>query len=294
MTQVYEDVCLLCASLWMGLGTWRSNSHESFSSANFPDSYDSANCGQAKGKSTAISAAVAAGQWGAIRLEGDEDWSVGGARMRSLGMGIEGKAPKGKRRLSLSMTRAIVDERDKDKFGKRHSGTLVDVVADRSRENSDETAVDGLDQTPASAAIEANRQNTQTTLALLQTFHANPVFILSRLHELLPPLSTSPSVVQTPIPHTPHSQKWPSTVELSSLLPSSSPDDSVDNDNDIETIVISARDMLSMELGILSEVDARFVEWLAEAEGYAGKKVGRKVVVRRGWSELVGILFGIR
>ena len=186
MTQVYEDVCLLCASLWMGPGTWRSNSHESFSSANFPDSYDSANCGQAKGKSTAISAAVAAGQWGAIRLEGDEDWSVGGARMRSLGMGIEGKAPKGKRRLSLSMTRAIVDERDKDKFGKRHSGTLVDVVADRSRENSDETAVDGLEQTTASAAIEANRQNTQTTLALLQTFHANTVFILSRLHELLP------------------------------------------------------------------------------------------------------------
>jgi hypothetical protein len=63
---------------------------------------------------------------------------------------------------------------------------------------------------------------------------------------------------------------------------------------DLDTVPITARDMLSMDLGILSEVDARFVEWLAEAEGYAGKAAGRKVVVGRGWGELVGILLGMR
>ena len=289
----------------MGLGTWRSNSRESFSSGTFPGAYESSS--SPKGKSTA---AMATGQWGAIRLEGDDDWSVGGARMRSLGMGIEGRAsgstntaPKGKGRLSFSMTKAVAgasEERDrgkdKDKSGERQSQVLIEDVsgdANTSGVDRDRDADDAEDA--ETAAAEAQRQNTQTTLALLQTFHANTVFLLSRLHEILPP----PSAISSPAPspRTPQSQKRTSSVELSSLLPNTRPSASSpsgDGDAELETVPITARDMLSMDLGILSEVDARFVEWLAEAEGYAGKAVRRRVVVRRGWAELVGILFGVR
>lgn len=68
--RVYEDVCVICAGLW--LGSWRGNSLSSYSTAE-----GSAN-------------------WGAIRLEGDTDLSLRAltdqdlGHVRTVGMGIEG------------------------------------------------------------------------------------------------------------------------------------------------------------------------------------------------------------
>ncbi|XP_006456441.1 hypothetical protein AGABI2DRAFT_188379 [Agaricus bisporus var. bisporus H97] len=62
--RVYEDVCIVCAGLWMG--SWRGNSTQSYSSANGPEN------------------------WGAIHLEGDDDLTVEGSYIRNVGMGIEG------------------------------------------------------------------------------------------------------------------------------------------------------------------------------------------------------------
>ena len=63
--QLYEDVCLVCADFW--IGSWRGNSSASYSTGNGPIT-----------------------DWGKIRLDGDDDLSLGGAYMRNLGTGIEG------------------------------------------------------------------------------------------------------------------------------------------------------------------------------------------------------------
>ena len=123
------------------------------------------------------------------------------------------------------------------------------------------------------AELELHRQTIQTTLALLQTFHANTVFLLSKLHEIMPPLS---SPVQ----------------ERSSSRYQRVPSDA--QEDDVDTISLSQRDMLSLELGVMSELDSKFIEWLAEAEGYSGLGTGRRVVVKRSWQELLGLVFGVR
>jgi len=42
---------------------------------------------------------------------------------------------------------------------------------------------------------------------------------------------------------------------------------------------------MALELGPLSDLDARFVEWLAEVKG-------KKLKVRNGWKDFLGYLFG--
>jgi hypothetical protein len=44
------------------------------------------------------------------------------------------------------------------------------------------------------------------------------------------------------------------------------------------------------ELGPLSGLDARFIEWLGDEYG---SKMGVRVVVRKGWRDLVGLIFGL-
>jgi hypothetical protein len=88
-----------------------------------------------------------------------------------------------------------------------------------------------------------------TTLALLQTFHANTSFQLSRLANLLP--------------------------SATSGTPATS------------IVYLTPKDMVSFELGPLSSLDARYLEWLADEYG-----AGSRIVVRRGWKDLFGVIFG--
>lgn len=53
------------------------------------------------------------------------------------------------------------------------------------------------------------------------------------------------------------------------------------------TLVLTPRDVTALELGVFSELDAKFLEWLAERNAKAS---GKKVVVRRGWRDLLGAL----
>ncbi|KAF9026617.1 hypothetical protein BDZ89DRAFT_1161175 [Hymenopellis radicata] len=79
-----------------------------------------------------------------------------------------------------------------------------------------------------------------------------------------------------------------------------------------EDVVLTAKDLAAMELGPLSAMDARYVEWLGKEYGGAGRveellvpvdesasersrgKRGRgvKVVVRRGWKDVLGVFLG--
>lgn len=66
--------------------------------------------------------------------------------------------------------------------------------------------------------------------------------------------------------------------------------DDANVDSDSPTVVLTLRDVMSLELGILSGLDARFLEWLAERNE---KSAGRKVIVKRGWKDLLGVLLGV-
>ena len=54
-----------------------------------------------------------------------------------------------------------------------------------------------------------------------------------------------------------------------------------------QVVCFTPKDVMSFELGPFSGLDARFVEWLAEE--YGG---GTRVLVRRGWKDLVGLILG--
>lgn len=105
-----------------------------------------------------------------------------------------------------------------------------------------------------------------TTLAILQTFHANNRFQLSRLSELLQSHTETLSA---------------STLYFDTDNPSEGPPGG-------EAIVLGAKEVLSFELGPLSNLDARYLEWLGEE--YGG---GTKVVVKRRWRDLIGLALGL-
>lgn len=245
--RVYEDVCLLCATLWMGIGTWRSNSRTSFSSVS----------------------AGKPGQWGSVRLEGDEDWSIDGSHMRNLGVGIEGRPLDSTKMSNLSQS---IEGRAS---GSGHSAIIntapIPIVRLPSNASKHTSAEEGVSEA-ADDEDWIRHRNIRTTLALLQTFHAHTMFLLSRLHEIIPPSSVSTTPVDLALEG--HSGYTLAQQE------------------DMEIITISCRDLLSMDLGVISDLDASFVEWLAEAEGYVGPTVQRRIVVKRGWKELLGVILG--
>ncbi|KAF8905384.1 hypothetical protein CPB85DRAFT_1315439 [Mucidula mucida] len=76
-----------------------------------------------------------------------------------------------------------------------------------------------------------------------------------------------------------------------------------------EEVVLTAKDLAAMELGPLSAMDARYVEWLGKEYGGAGRVEevlvpvesevrtrgrgrGVKVIVRRGWKDVLGVVLG--
>jgi len=218
--RVYEDVCLICAGLW--IGSWRGNSIQSYSTSN------------------------GAENWGSVRLEGDDDLTLGTitqseGQIRSLGAGIEGRpAPP-----STSTPT--------NKPMKRTSGMVLGTgKASGSKKTPQSSIMTDTDQTAQSSesfAMTSEREDGQlrTTLALLQTFHAHTSFQLSTLESLLPPPNDRPNT----------------------------------------TIYLSPKDILAFELGPFSSVDERYLEWLVEEYGS-----GTTVIIKRGWKDLFGIVFG--
>ncbi|KIJ67315.1 hypothetical protein HYDPIDRAFT_148817 [Hydnomerulius pinastri MD-312] len=235
--QIYEDVCIVCAGLWMG--SWRGNSTASYSTGN---------------------GSIA--NWGTVRLEGDDDLTLNGAFVRNVGMGIEGRPSgsgspnvKGMRRSGgMSLGGGGSPGSSSPNGAERRQASSSSAFTSASTPKLTTTN----DDTDA-ALNERRERQVLTTLALLQTFHANTCFQLSRLAELLPssqgqvPLVDSPSV--------------------------SAPEN--------DTIYITPKDIMSFELGPLSSLDARYLEWLADE--YGG---GARFVVKRGWKDLFGVFFG--
>ena len=241
--QLYEDVCLVCAGLW--IGSWRGNSSASYSAEN---------------------GSIA--DWGKVRLDGDDDLSLGGVYMRNVGMGIEGRPSVGTSpnvkttrksggvSLASGLTHGPSQSSSSSGVQRRQTSSSSGFTSVSMPKLSGPSSGGDVDQ----ALQERRERQLLTTLALLQTFHANTCFQLSRLASLIPPPSTT------------------TLVDACSSGPS--PPDG-------EVIYVTPRDILSFELGPLSSLDGRYLEWLADE--YGG---GARFVVKRGWKDLFGVLFG--
>ncbi|KDQ58139.1 hypothetical protein JAAARDRAFT_193588 [Jaapia argillacea MUCL 33604] len=300
--RLYEDVCLICAGLWMG--GWRGNSTASYSSVNREGEW-------------------AVGNWGAVRLEGDDDLSLGtvagensrGSYVRNVGMGIEGRPSgsgvasvgigngngarksKSSRRSSGGMSWSSLTGKDRDRRQQQSSQWQAEEESTSSTPPvrltaQDPKKVEAKDDSEFEV-IQAIKDKSRdrdvlTTLALLQTFHAHTSFLLSRLESYLPPvdserLSTASTSTTT---------TGPSTPKISNAIISTSP---APKDPPLPTaspkiltpVTLTPKDIVTFELGPLNSMDAKFIEWLAEE--YGG---GVGVVVRRGWRDLLGLVFG--
>ncbi|KAM6499442.1 DUF2347 domain containing protein [Amanita muscaria] len=211
--RIYEDVCIVCAGLW--LGPWRGNSKMSYSTADGPEN------------------------WGAIRLEGDDDLSFGSSvYVRNRGMGIEGgpnNTASTKRSSAVSWSSSKNGTVGRSSTREVSSSTTITLGGGPGQENEE-----------GSERQERQDKPLLTTLALLQTFHAHTMFHLSVLESLLP-------------------EDWNSETVLQ----------------------LGPKEVLAFELGPLSGNDARYLEWLASE--YAG---GVQVDVRRGWRDLLNMVFG--
>jgi hypothetical protein len=149
-----------------------------------------------------------------------------------------------------------------------------DVTMEVYRDDEDE-AEEGEED----AVLVYNRQ-ARTTLALLQTFHAQTRFWLSRLAALLPPHCTTTSA----------------RGELRTNEEGAAAEEEEEEREEVVLVQLAPRDVLELELSPLSSLDAHFVEWLAEEYGAsvgAGSGVSVSVSVRRGWRDLLGLVIAV-
>ncbi|KAJ7510878.1 hypothetical protein B0H11DRAFT_2183614 [Mycena galericulata] len=231
--RVYEDVCVICAGLWMG--SWRGNSVMSYSTAD------------------------GAANWGSVRLEGDEDLSLRalgaeaasspGGHVRSVGMGIEGGPQVGASGSGLNPTTSKTTRRSSAISWSSGKATVTNPASPSPTGAKGKAAAAQpvpYEDDAETETYDTARRDGQilTTLSLLQTLHAHTAFQLSTLETFLP---TPPNKV----------------------------------------ISFTSRDMAAFELGPMSGMDARYLEWLALE--YGG---GASVVMRRGWKEMLGAIFG--
>lgn len=221
---MYEDVCVICAGLWVG--SWRGNSAASYSTAG------------------------GAENWGKVRLEGDDDLSLGGgAYVRNVGMGIEGRpvaggsGGQGPNQIQGLLGRPTARAMRRSSGMSWSSGRTTVVGANGAGSAGGE----GMEPDDGADAAERRDGQLLTTLSLLQTFHAHTSFQLSVLESFIPPAGADADT----------------------------------------TVYLAPRDILAFELGPLSGFDAKYLEWLALE--YAGTT---KVVMKRGWRDLLGALFG--
>jgi hypothetical protein len=139
------------------------------------------------------------------------------------------------------------------KAGKRSSGTSGKATVSGSGGSGSGKArqVSSSENDFLEGSSNQERRDGQllTTLALLQTFHAHTAFQVSVLEMLLPK--------------------------------------GLGSEAGESTVYLNPKDILLFELGPLSGLDARYLEWLASE--YAG---GVKVIIKRGWKDLLAIILG--
>lgn len=196
--------------------------------------------------------------WGKIRLEGDDDLSMSGSvYMRNLGMGIEGR-PVSSGSASQPSTPAPTSPSNKtarQAGGMSWSSSKASLIGSlgivSGNGKARELSTSSASQIEDVDDYEVTDRRHSTILSILQTFHTHACFQLSVLESFIP---CSPQ----PPPPGPDSK-----------------------------VYLTPKDVLAFELGALSSIDARYLEWLSQE--YGG---GWTVVVKRGWKDLLSALLG--
>lgn len=242
------------------MGNWRGNSPASYSTAQGPEN------------------------WGAVRLEGDDDLTIngpaatssagasastGGSYVRNVGMGIEGRPVEGvptsksARRASApswSSGRATVTSTPP--LGATPKGKAKQAFESTSAAPVDAPSVGDSDPNAYVLSEIEERETARrdatilTAMAVLQTFHAHTLFQLSVLEDVL---------------------------SKQGALPSSSAARAGER-----VVTLTPKEIVAFELGPLSGFDVRYLEWIVQE--YAGD--GLKLVIKRGWKDLFGAIFG--
>ncbi|OJT13250.1 hypothetical protein TRAPUB_10185 [Trametes pubescens] len=258
--RVYEDVCVMCAGLWMG--AWRNASASPYA------------CTPRRAEN-----------WGSIRLEGEDDLGLrtrSTPYIRSIGQGIEGRPsgstlPSGLGSLAPRALRRASAMSAWTWAGGKNGDTPEPEQAPRPTEDAP-AASSGMfipgqrDNAPEpntrqdATTVARRERQVLTTLALLDAFHANTTAVLSRFAALLETRKAQQQ--QQPL----SSRR----IDLDAGLIAGA-----------HMVLFTPKDVMSFELGPFSGLDARFVEWLGEE--YGG---GMRVLVRRGWKDLVGLILG--
>ena len=209
--------------------------------------------------------------WGSVHLEGDDDLTVGGAYVRNVGMGIEGRPVDGGSTLGVSSATSKPSRRASAMSWSSGRATVVGTMSGNGKQRQVPTSAppavasaggdDYVSGHGPGQESDGHMKDGQllTTMAILQTFHAHTLFQLSVLENLLAQQGIS--------------------------QPSSSPATARSRDNVVQ---LTPKDILAFELGPLSGFDAKYLEWLVQE--YAGNDV--RVVVKRGWRDLLGAIFG--
>ena len=222
------------------MGSWRGNSHTSYSTANGPEN------------------------WGSVRLDGDDDLTLDGTYVRNVGMGIEGRPnvggstlnaptiPKNVRRISAmswsSGKSSTVGTPPSSSNGKTRQASSSSFPPGHIATSSNDEAYTLNTHPDPEEVLRRRNGQIMTTLAILQTFHAHISFQVSVLESMLSRQDSSAGSGET-------------------------------------VVYLTPKDILAFELGPFSGFDARYLKWLAD-------EYGVKVVVKRGWKDLLSAVFG--
>lgn len=131
--------------------------------------------------------------WGSVRLEGEDDLSVG-SYVRNLGMGIEGRPEAGPSTPGGTTKSAPAGNTKSQRRASAMSWSSGKMSG--MKMNNREPSASTNPQEVQALLEERRDRQVLTTLALLQTFHANACFQLSRLASILP--STPGTVYLSP------------------------------------------------------------------------------------------------
>ncbi|KAI0292962.1 hypothetical protein B0F90DRAFT_1811880 [Multifurca ochricompacta] len=271
--RLYEDACLVCAGLWAG--AWPSNGNNNNNNNN-------GNNSSGDGRRVPRWAVGGQGQERGF-IDGTEaDDATVQVKVRARGEGIEGRPMtnlsyrRPSRRYAPSNAQ-VIHEEDIGKYEDDNDGGEVGGEGGGVRDDGDG---DNDGELGEGVVLVRSRQS-RTTLALLQTFHAQTRFLLSRLASVLSShtaaAAATTTTTTTTYHHHPNSDSDPGGDEYRYREP---------GQITTTTIQLTLRDVALLELGPFSSLDARFVEWLA-AEYFPDARV----FVRRGWRDILGLVF---
>ena len=193
--------------------------------------------------------------WGAIRLAGDDDLSLESTYVRNVGMGIEGRPSTGPIASSSGSTLSSTKRTSAMSWASSKATIVGTHLAGKVRGGSSSNTADPAvdDGDEAPAGLDERQRNTQ--------------------------ISTTFALLQTF-----HAQ----TAFQLSVLEDIISRQGISSDVTQRVVVMTPKDILAFELGPLSGFDVRYLEWFADE--YAGNDV--RVVIKRGWRDMLGVLFG--